>query len=89
MLIPYFGPRTDPDEGELRESSPFFDLGIKLQYNIKLNGAALQLFTGLKNIFNSYQSDFDSGINRDPAYMYGPLLPRTLYFGMKIGNKLN
>ncbi|MFA5816183.1 MAG: TonB-dependent receptor [Bacteroidales bacterium] len=67
MLVPYFGPLTDSDSGELHESDPFFDLGFKLSYNMKLNGATLQWFAGMKNIFNSYQSDFDIGINRDPT----------------------
>jgi len=88
MLVPYFGPQTDPDTGELRESDPFFDLGSRIHYNIKLNGATIQFFTGIKNIFNSYQSDFDSGINRDPSYMYGPTTPRMVYFGIKIGNNI-
>jgi outer membrane receptor for ferrienterochelin and colicins len=48
----------------------------------------MQMFVGMKNIFNSYQGDFDSGINRDPGYLYGPSLPRTIYFGIKIGNLL-
>jgi outer membrane receptor for ferrienterochelin and colicins len=88
MLVPYFGPLADPDLGELHKSNPFFDMGIKLSCNIKLNGAILQLYSGCKNIFNSYQSDFDSGINRDPAYVYGPVSPRTIYLGIKIGNML-
>ncbi|NMC41252.1 MAG: TonB-dependent receptor, partial [Bacteroidales bacterium] len=88
MLVPYFGPDTDAEAGELRESDPFFDLGLKISENVRLNGATLQLFGGVKNLFNSFQSDFDSGINRDPAYIYGPLLPRTIYFGIKIGNQL-
>jgi len=86
MLVPYFGTETDPDRGEMRESERFFDLGIKLKHNIRLNGTSLQIFGGIKNIFNSYQSDFDIGINRDPAYIYGPLSPRTIYFGIKYGN---
>jgi len=89
MLVPYFGTETDPDEGELRESDSFFDLGIKMLYNIKFNGATLQWFAGIKNIFNAYQSDFDSGINRDPSYIYGPVSPRAVYLGVKIGNMLN
>lgn len=89
MLVPYFGTQIpDPEEGELRESESFLDLGFKVRYNIKLNGASLQLFTGMKNIFNSYQDDFDSGIDRDPGYIYGPMNPRTIYFGLKIGNFL-
>lgn len=89
MLVPYFGLQIpNPDNGELRESDSFFDLGLKVRYNIKLNGVTLQLFTGMKNIFNSYQSDFDTGVNRDPGYIYGSMNPRTVYFGLKIGNFL-
>jgi outer membrane receptor for ferrienterochelin and colicins len=72
----------------LRTSSPFFDLGAKLKYTVKLNGAFVEFSGGIKNIFNSYQSDFDTGIERDPAYVYGPMSPRTLYFGVKFGNLL-
>ncbi len=89
MVVPYFGNQIEnPDEGELRTTERFFDVGFKLRYNIKLNGATLQVFTGMKNLFNSYQSDFDSGIDRDPGYVYGPMNPRTVYFGLKIGNFL-
>ena len=89
MLIPYFGPgQADPEAGELRESHVFFDLGVKFRYNIMINGTTLQLFTGMKNIFNSYQDDFDSGIDRDPGYVYGTLQPRAIYFGLKFGNNV-
>jgi len=30
----------------------------------------------------------DSGIDRDPSYIYGPVSPRTIYFGIKTGNEL-
>jgi outer membrane receptor for ferrienterochelin and colicins len=87
MLVPYFGPLAEnPDIGELRESPNFFDLGFKVRYTIKLNGMCLQIFTGVKNLFNSYQNDFDTGIMRDPGYIYGPSEPRTIYFGFKLGN---
>ncbi len=88
MHVPYFGIHTDPEAGELRKTNPFWDLGAKIHYNIKINGATLQLFAGAKNIFNSFQSDFDTGVDRDPAYIYGPLSPRSIYLGIKIGNKL-
>ena len=90
MLVPYFGPlAADPDEGELHQSSSFLDMGCKIGRDVKLNGATLRLFAGVKNIFNSYQSDFDIGVDRDPAYIYGPVSPRTLYLGIRIGNKLD
>lgn len=86
MLVPYFGSDlANPDEGELRTSEQFFDTGIKVCYKISREKVNINLFAGVKNIFNSYQSQFDTGIDRDPAYVYGPLLPRTIYFGVKLG----
>ncbi len=89
MLVSYFGPKTDPEVGELKESDDFIELGFKFKYSVKLNGASVQFFAGIKNIFNAYQSDFDLGMDRDPAYMYGPLSPRTLYLGIKFGNVID
>ena len=90
MLVPYFGTRLEnPDQGQLNTTNPFFDAGIKLSYDVKITEEAkLQFSGGVKNLFNSYQSDFDTGINRDPAYIYGPLNPRTIYFGVKLENVL-
>ena len=48
----------------------------------------IEWFAGVKNIFNSYQKDFDKGIDRAPSYIYGPSLPRTAFLGFKIGNLL-
>ncbi|UOB16157.1 TonB-dependent receptor [Abyssalbus ytuae] len=87
MLVPYFGvDAADTEEGELRKSDSFLDLGTKISYRFKINDSNLELSTGIKNIFNSYQDDFDTGINRDPAYIYGPLNPRTIYAGIKLSN---
>lgn len=93
MLVPYFGvdlPEGDiRDAGELRKSKAFFDTGFKLHYDMPLGkGTTMQWFAGMKNIFNSYQKDFDKGGDRDPSYIYGPSLPRTIFFGFKIGNLL-
>ena len=89
MLVPYFGNQiADPMAGELRNTQNFFDFGLKTWYNVKINCATLQLFIGIKNIFNSYQKDFDVGLDRDPGYIYGPAYPRTINFGIKIGNAI-
>lgn len=89
MLVPYYGPEIPvPDDGELRASEPFFDAGVKIRYTIPVDDSGVQLYGGVKNIFNSYQDDFDSGIDRDPGYVYGPMLPRTFYVGVKLGNLL-
>jgi len=87
MLVPYFGP--DNPEGELRTSGSFFDIGLKLAYTMKLNGASVEFSGGIKNILNSYQDDFDTGIDRDPGYIYGPLTPRTIFIGLRFGNLLS
>lgn len=88
MLVPYFGPRLEnPEEGQLNKSDSFFETGIKLTYDIKITETVrVQLNGGVKNLFDSFQDDFETGIDRDPAYIYGPLSPRTIYFGLKIGN---
>lgn len=88
MLIPYFGPRLqNPEEGILVWTSSFFDASLKVTYDIPVNKTVkIQVNGGVKNIFNSYQDDFDTGINRDPAYMYGPGSPRSVYLGLKFGN---
>jgi len=83
---------TDPDEsiGVNSKSSPFTELGLKSSYtfNLKKIGADMQVFGGVKNIFDEYQTDFDSGKNRDSNYVYGPGMPRTFFIGLKIGTGL-
>jgi len=83
MLVPYF------ETEALNESDPFFDVAAKVSYDFDMKGGVtLRVFGGVKNIFNSYQDDFTSGVDRDPAYIYGPSLPRSINFGVKIGNFL-
>lgn len=87
MLVPYYGINiANSETGELRTSESFFDWSIKVRYDIELKGTTMQVFGGMKNISNSYQDDFDYGIERDPGYVYGPGLPRTIYLGVKFGN---
>ncbi len=88
MLVPYFGPKlTNPDTGQLNKTNSFFDAGMKFSYQLKLTDAVkVEINTGIKNIFNSFQNDFDEGIDRDPGYVYGPTSPRIIYFGLKFGN---
>ncbi len=87
MLIPYFGPRaSNPEEGLLNESDTFFDWSVKLTYCLESNWGDFDIFAGAKNILNSYQNDFDTGKDRDPGYIYGPVSPRTIYAGIKISN---
>lgn len=34
---------------------------------------------GVKNLFDSRQRDLESGVDRDPYYLYGPRTPRTVF----------
>lgn len=75
---------TDIRVDELVRSKSFFDLGAKLSYDFKVcKTVDLQLFAGMHNLFDSYQKDFDRGVNRDSGYIYGPNMPRTAYMGFK------
>ncbi len=73
-----------PEDTE-RETPEFLDATIKLSYEFRFNKqSVLQLNGGVQNIFNSYQSDFDQGPLRDAGYIYGPAMPRTIFFGAQI-----
>ncbi len=62
----------------------FFDLNLKLSYDIRLKGATtLQVSGGVQNVANSFQRDFDKGAGRDGGYFYGPTLPRSYFIGLK------
>ena len=81
MLIQHFAGYVAEDEEVL--SPTFFDMGIKLAYEVPLYRLySLEINAGVKNIFNSFQQDIDKGIDRDAGYIYGPSLPRTYFFGL-------
>jgi outer membrane receptor for ferrienterochelin and colicins len=88
----YTGPMTVPrvvsDNGflQLNQVQAFFDLNLKLEYHIDFTeDFMVTFFGGARNIFNSYQDDFDTGPTRDSDYIYGPAAPRTFFFGLKFG----
>lgn len=63
----------------------FWDFGLKVGYTFHLTELInLEINCGVKNIFDSYQRDLDIGAGRDSAYIYGPSLPRTYFFGVKL-----
>ena len=75
----------DDNDSEIVSTPDFFDANIKCAYTLKLKGnLKMELSAGMKNIFNSYQSDFDKGSKRDAAYVYGPIYPRSYFAGIKI-----
>ena len=88
MKIAHFSGAPEQLEDEIISSSSFSELGFKTNYilNAKKNNLSYEIFGGIKNIFNSYQKDFDSGKNRDSNYIYGPSIPRTFFLGIKFGS---
>jgi len=86
MLIPHFGGAPGVPEDRLVRSPSFIDLGLKLNFRskIRIGRKELEFQTGVHNLLNAYQSDFDIGKNRDSNYVYGPMRPRTIYFGIKL-----
>jgi outer membrane receptor for ferrienterochelin and colicins len=70
----------------LNESPTFFDMNMNAETHFDFfEDFQLTLNAGVKNIFNSFQDDFDVGPTRDSDYVYGPALPRTFFIGVTIG----
>ena len=102
MLVPHLGiinPDADQkksidngyviEDEELYKTKPFFNVSAKLSYvHFLSNGLKLTFKTGMKNLLESYQDNFDSGVYRDAGFMYGPSIPRTFYFSINVANIL-
>ncbi|WP_459212624.1 TonB-dependent receptor [Aquimarina rhabdastrellae] len=81
-------PRVVSDTGflQLNNVDSFFDLNIKLESHVDFTENFQVTFSGgVKNLFNSYQDDFDIGAGRDSDYIYGPNAPRSFFIGIKLG----
>ncbi len=63
----------------------FMEVNLKVSYDLKLyKGIRLQFNGGVQNIFDAYQNDFDQKVERDAAYIYGPMAPRCFFLGLKL-----
>lgn len=83
MLVPHEAGVIAKNRTE--KSSPFFDLGWKVSYEIPFYKSSIfEINAGIKNIFNAYQKDFDQGPDRASSYIYGPALPRSYFVGGKL-----
>jgi outer membrane receptor for ferrienterochelin and colicins len=86
MQLAHFGGAPEQAEDAYKTSPRFAELGLKTGYTFSIpkGRTGLELFGGVKNLFNAYQNDFDSGKNRDSNYIYGPAQPRTLFVGLRV-----
>ena len=82
MLVQHNAGRIERDTDRLTPA--FWDMGLRFSYTFRLtNVISMQLDAGVKNIFDSFQSDLDYGPSKDSVYIYGPSLPRTYFVGLK------
>lgn len=86
MKIAHFAGAPNQTTDEFVNTKTFSEVNSKIAYTIpsKKYDLNFEIYGGLRNSFNQYQTDFDLGKNRDSNYVYGPALPRTIFFGLKI-----
>lgn len=86
MHLAHLGGAPEQPTDEYKISPSFTELNTKVSYTFNLPSvdSGLEIFAGVKNLTNAYQSDFDSGKNRDSNYVYGPGMPRSIYVGLKL-----
>ncbi len=90
----YTGPMDVPhvinpdNEFTIIERTPtFVEANLKAAYTFTFNNNFfIELNGGVQNIFNSYQDSFDVGPDRDSGFIFGPIRPRTVFFGLKFGS---
>jgi len=84
MYVPHV---IEAQSGEqvIVKSPNFYEQNLRAAYTFSLtDNYKLEVFAGVKNIFNQYQKDFDKGKDRDADYIYGPQHPRTYFMGLKL-----
>lgn len=87
MQLVHFGGADNFKTDAFVTSNPFSEISLRAAYTIHLHGkyeSDIEVFGGVKNIFDAFQDDFDIGKNRDSNYIYGPGMPRTFFIGVKI-----
>lgn len=86
MLLTHIAGAPEQTVDEYKLSPTYTEFNVKLGYTFPVQSidSGIEVFGGIKNITNAYQSDFDSGKNRDSNYVYGPGTPRTFYIGLRL-----
>lgn len=73
----------ETEERIIKRVPNFFENNFKVAYDFDFKDNCIQVYTGIQNMFNAYQKDFDRGALRDANYIYGPSRPQTLFVGAK------
>lgn len=85
MALVHFAGGSGMPADRIATTRPFLEHHLRVDRPLPLLRGTLRLdlFAGLRNLTNAYQSDFDRGPYRDSNYVYGPALPRTLFAGLR------
>ena len=86
MEIAHFAGAPEQSIDEYITTSAFTELSIKAGYTFLFESidSGIEISAGVRNILNDFQVDFDLGKFRDSNYIYGPSMPITFTFGIKI-----
>lgn len=81
MEVPHYAGDITTDR--LENSPSFFTVDLNVSKDFKIGDSELTVTAGVKNLFNDYQDDLDTGPDRDAGYVYGPRFPRRFHIGCK------
>ena len=86
ILAHVAGDSTGQNIDEYFQTNSLTDVGLRAghTFNFPKIKSGIEIFGGMKNIFDAYQKNFDIGKNRDSNFIYGPNMPRTLFVGLRI-----
>jgi outer membrane receptor for ferrienterochelin and colicins len=63
----------------------FFEMNVRFTYDFVLQSdTRLQLNAGINNIFDSFQRNFDTGPGKDAEFVFGPMMPRAFFAGVRL-----
>lgn len=86
LLTHVAGEETGQITDQYFKTKSFTDVSFRVGHTFPLTKikSGIELFGGMKNVFNAYQNNFDTGKNRDSNFVYGPNLPQTVFLGIKL-----
>lgn len=83
MLVQHFAGVIPADEEMMAPG--FFEGNLRIACHFHLTSQTrLELSLACKNLLDSYQRDIDAGPLKDSGFIYGPAIPRSFYFGVKL-----
>ncbi len=84
----YTGPMRQINQrtGQLNtRTRDFLTWSVRLAHPVYAGPAGrVVLSAGVRNLLDTRQRDLESGVERDPYYLYGPRTPRTLFAGARV-----